>query len=682
MNNPLNERSAVSSSPPIPWPASALPKHGPQAIRILHLEDNDLDAALVRKLVTAEWPACHITLVSTRFAYTGELQLRQFDLILADYTLESFNGLEALGIAQQRTPETPFILLSGTVSEERAIEAIRAGARDYVLKDQLQRLTTAIHRALKENEERDRRQHAERYSRELAGFLNKAHDAIIVINPDNQITFWNRGAEQLTGWGAVEVANQTTERLFGADVAAQIARGLKITSEQGEWTGELELCTKAGQARLVEFRISLITDERGRAQARLAICTDLTQQKLAERRIREQAEMLDQAREAIVITNLEGSVIYWSAGAERIYGWQSDEAVGQLVETLFPDAAVLGRLRHAREITRAQGEWHGQMHLNDRLGKPRVVDMRRTLIRDESGRGKAHLSISSDVTEQKRLEEQLARAQRLENIGLLAAGIAHDLNNMLAPMLIAVPMLRQAVTDPAALRTLDILEQSAERGAALIRQILSFAQSTGGGAQLVELRHLLRDIGRDSWRKPFRRTLRRRNGSPPTCGRSRANLTQLHQVLLESLPQRPRCHGRRVASLSVPTPKTACSTQPGGGRNRRRPRGVVCHPANRRHGRRQMHLGAGPSVGTVCHDQRCGQRARALGARHRAGDCPSARGLCAARHRPGASGTSFRIFLPAVDAQEPATAALCPPRRRAVMASLSSPWMTSSRSAT
>ena len=530
MNNSFSALPAESSSPHL-WPSATQPKRGPQAVRILHLEDNDLDAALVRKLIMLEWPACQITLVSTRFAYTGELQLRQFDLILADYTLDSFNGMEALALAQQRAPETPFILLSGTVGEDRAIEAIHAGARDYVLKDQIKRLPAAIHRALRENEERDRRQQAERYSRDLAGFLNKARDAIIVINLENQITFWNRGAERLYGWNAVEVANQTTERLFGPDVASQIARGLKASTEQGEWSGELELCTKGGQTRLVEFRISLIQDDRGRAQARLAICTDLTPQRQAERRIREQAEMLDQAREAIIITDMAGCIIYWSAGAERIYGWQSDEAAGRTVEQLFPEEADLAKFRKAREITRAQGEWHGQMHLNDRLGKPRIVDIRRTLIRDESGRGKAHLSITSDVTEQKRLEEQLARVQRLENIGLLAGGIAHDLNNLVAPMLMIAPVLRGAVTDPGARRMLDILEQSAERGTALIRQIQVFAQSTGGETQLVQVRQLLRDIGL-FMAENFPKNIKVEERIAADLWPVKANPSQLHQVLL------------------------------------------------------------------------------------------------------------------------------------------------------
>lgn len=549
MNRPASALLPGTSSPQ-PWPTGDLPQHCPPSVKILHLEDNDIDAALVRKLISAEWPACQITRVATRFAYTGELQLRHYDVILSDFTLEAFNGFEALALAQQRVPDTPFILLSGTVGEDRAIEAIRAGARDYVLKDQIKRLTAAIHRALKENEEREKRQQAERHSRELAGFLNKARDAIIVINLEDRVTFWNRGAELLSGWSALEAATHTPDQLFGSAAAGSIANALKIASAQGEWVGEIEVWAKGGQHRLVEFRVSLINDDQGRPQARLVICTDLTEQKLAERRIREQADMLDQAREAIIITDLDGRILYWSAGAERIYGWQSDEAAGKMPDQLFSDKEEVIRLRTAREITLGQGEWSGMMHVHDRLGRARVVEIRRTLIRDETGRAKAHLSITSDVTEQKRLEEQLLKVQRLENIGLVAAGIAQDLNNMLAPMLMAVPVLRESVTDPAAMRLLEILEKSADRGAALIRQILAFSQGTAGEPQLVQLRHLLRDLLM-FMAETFPKNITVEERIAADLWTVKANPSQIHQVLLnlcvnarDAMPQGGELHVR------------------------------------------------------------------------------------------------------------------------------------------
>jgi PAS domain S-box-containing protein len=530
MEPPAPEMLAVSSSPQ-PWPPVVETARVALGIRILHLEDNDLDAALVEKLIRAEWPECQITRVLSRFAYTGELQLRKFDVILSDFSLDGFNGLEALAIAQQRVPDTPFILLSGTMGEERAIEAIRSGARDYVLKDQIRRLTTAIHRSLKETEERERRQQAERHSRDLAGFLNKAREAILVINLEGRVTFWNQGAERLTDWTAAAAASRSIAELFGATAAGPIREALAVTAEHGEWTGEIEICTQGGQSRLVDFRLSLICDDQGKPQARLAICTDLTGQMQAERRIREQAEMLNQAREAIIITDLENHILYWSKGAERIYGWLGPEVMGKTAEQIFAHDDGASQIKAAREVTRARGEWHGVLHLHDRRGQALDVEMRRTLILDDNGKPKAHLSITSDVTEQKRLEEQLHKAQRLENIGLLAAGIAHDLTNMLAPMLMAAPVLREAVTDPAALRLLDIVEKSAERGTALVRQILVFSQGTAGEHQLVNVRHLLHDIGM-LMAETFPKNIKVDELLARDLWPVKANPSQIHQVLL------------------------------------------------------------------------------------------------------------------------------------------------------
>src|SRR6185295_3893138 len=148
----------------------------------------------------------------------------------------------------------------------------------------------------------------------------------------------------------------------------------------------------------------------------------------------------------------------------------------------------------AREETFLKGEWLGELRVHHRNRTPLFVESRQSLIRDEAGHPKAWLCINSDLTGRKRLEEQFLRAQRMENIGLLAAGIAHDLNNMLAPILLAAPMLREHVSDSTALGLLTTLEKSAERGANVVRQILAFAHGATGEHRLLQAKHLLRDI--------------------------------------------------------------------------------------------------------------------------------------------------------------------------------------------
>jgi nitrogen-specific signal transduction histidine kinase len=159
------------------------------------------------------------------------------------------------------------------------------------------------------------------------------------------------------------------------------------------------------------------------------------------------------------------------------------------------------------------------------------VESRQTLIRDERGQPKARLCIDTDITDRKKLEEQFLRAQRMENIGLLAAGIAHDLNNMLAPILLAAPMLRDHVADTSALSLLNTLEKSAERGANLVRQILAFAHGSSGDHRLLQVKHLLRDIAAVVT-STFPKTIQFEDFFPGDLWPIKGNPTQIHQVLL------------------------------------------------------------------------------------------------------------------------------------------------------
>lgn len=499
-------------------------------MRILHLEDSEMDAELVRRMILGEWPDCQITFVSTRATFVAELQRAGHDLILSDFRLDSLNGMEALSLAKQQAPETPFIFLSGTIGEDRAIAALRAGAQDYVLKDRMKRLNPAIARALREREERSRHREADSRVRELAEFLHQAREAVIVTDLDERITFWNQGAERLCGWSSAEALEKRGDELLGTEREAPFGVACRAALAAGQWTGELEFCDRAGEARLIELRISLMRDEAGRPRALLALGTDITESRRAEIRIREQAQMLNQAREAIFITDIDHRIFSWSAGAERLYGWKAAEVLGRTTEELF-DPVVHPKLRAAREAAFAQGQWQGELPMRNRAGDPLIVESRQTLIRDDANRPKARLCIDSDITGRKQLEDQFLRAQRMENIGLLAAGIAHDLNNMLSPILLAAPMLREHVSDLGALNLVTTVERSAERGANLVRQILAFAHGTTGDHGLLQVKHLLRDIS-GVIAGTFPKLIKLEDFFPGDLWPIMGNATQIHQILL------------------------------------------------------------------------------------------------------------------------------------------------------
>jgi len=498
-------------------------------MKVLHVEDDPQDAELIRQAIAEHWPSAVVTCVSDRDDLARELGKQTFDIILSDFSLPGFDGLEALRLAKQQAPTTPFIFVSGTIGEDHAIEAVRQGADDYVLKDRGKRLLMAIPRALQAAAERRERQSAEARSRELANALDQAREAIIVTDLAGRITFWNLGAERLARRTAAEALGRTAAELFDASTVSQLTALCANAGLSGEWSGEITALLE-NAVRNIEIRVTLIRNDDGAAKARLVLANDVTERKTAERRVREQADMLNQAHDAIYITDLAGHIIYWNAGAERMLGWSAANALFARVDDLIdtgPGAAV----SNARAKTVADGQWSGELRLQNRRGEPVTVESRQTLIRDDGGQPKACLCIGTDVTERKRLQEQFLRAQRLENLGLLAAGIAHDLNNMLAPILLATPMLRDHVSDATAVKLLDTLEKSAERGALLVRQILSFANGAGGESQVVQVKHLLRDII-DVIHGTFPKSIRLDDYVPSELWPITGNPTQIHQVLL------------------------------------------------------------------------------------------------------------------------------------------------------
>ena len=249
----------------------------------------------------------------------------------------------------------------------------------------------------------------------------------------------------------------------------------------------------------------------------------------ADARIREQASLLDMAQDAIIARDLNHLITYWNKSAERLYGWTSCEALGRSVrDLLYRDAAAF---EQAFEITRSTGEWVGEMcHMTKHSGDL-VIESRWTLVRNAKGEPNGFLDINTDISEHRKLEQQFLRAQRLESIGTLAGGIAHDLNNILAPISMAIELLKMRVHDSRGTELLDTIAASAKRGTDMVGQVLSFARGMEGRRTEIypwQLIHEIEKIMRDTFLKGIRfdvttcRDLWTIKGDP----------TQLHQVLV------------------------------------------------------------------------------------------------------------------------------------------------------
>ncbi|HVU17191.1 MAG TPA: response regulator [Candidatus Didemnitutus sp.] len=379
------------------------------APRILHIEDNMRDAELVAAMIKGHWPDCDLRVIASERELRSEIASRQFDLILSDFSMPGFDGLSALALVRDNWPDTPFLFLSGTIGEDKAVEALKHGATDYIVKDRMNRLVPAVQRALAE----------------------------------------------------------------------------------------------VRQAAL---------------------------RRKAEARLRDQARWLDEARDAICVTDLNGRLTYWNRSAGQLFGWNDRFSEGRRLEEMLGlfNQGILGEAVTAVGLN---GSWTGELQLTGRDGQVVTIESRWTMVRDASGRPESVLLISSDVTERRQLETQLRRAQRLDSLGMLAGGIAHDLNNLLVPIQIATDLLREDSKSPEVERLASMVTHSVERGGALIRQVLAFARGAEGDKQALQVALAIKDVAR-LLEETLPRSIELTTRVAPELWLVRADATQLSQVLM------------------------------------------------------------------------------------------------------------------------------------------------------
>ncbi|HEY9637060.1 MAG TPA: PAS domain S-box protein [Coleofasciculaceae cyanobacterium] len=257
---------------------------------------------------------------------------------------------------------------------------------------------------------------------------------------------------------------------------------------------------------------------------------DITQRKQTEQKLSEQAALLNVAADAIIVQDLDSKISFWNKGAERLFGWKAEDVIGKAAsKLLYRDASPY--YEDVQEKLIEKGEWQGELHHLTKDGKKVIVESHWTLVHDEAEQPKSILVVNTDITEKKQLEKQFLRAQRMESIGTLAGGIAHDLNNVLAPILMAVQLLELTVLDERSQEWLQILETNAKRGADLVKQVVSFARGVEGDRTIIQTRHLISEI-RQIARETFPKLINVHTDIPQDLWTVSGDATQLHQVLM------------------------------------------------------------------------------------------------------------------------------------------------------
>jgi two-component system cell cycle sensor histidine kinase/response regulator CckA len=369
---------------------------------------------------------------------------------------------------------------------------------------------------------------SERYFRALTEL---GSDVVAVLAPDGGVRYVSPSVTRMLGYDPQALLQHNVfdllhpeDQLLARDTLARVqaepkgiaALEVRVRHQDGLWRN-LEV---VGQNLLHDATVAGI----------ILSVRDVTDRKRAQARYFEQAALLDNAQDAILVCDLESKILFWNRSAERVYGWTAREALGKNADELLfaPEAP---RPISAFKGLIAKGEWHGQLVQVHQNGEEVVVESRWSLVRDDEGEPKSILIINTDVTEMRKLQAQLLRAQRMEGIGALAGGIAHDLNNVLTPILIATELLQDTVGDAEGRRLLETLRGSAQRGAELVRQILSFARGTGETVADLQLRHLIHEHEK-ILRETLPRSIKLETSVPKGLWLVKGNATKLSQVLM------------------------------------------------------------------------------------------------------------------------------------------------------
>ncbi len=514
-------------------------------LRILHLENELRYAEVVRSLLQRSGMSFEVSVARNFLEYERLLPALTPDLILSDFDVGGPVGFDALDLARQRDPEVPFIILSGSMDEQQMLDALKRGASGFVHKTRSKELLPTVQRVLGE---RDKRKSAEETARRMAWIVGATTDFVGIADLDGRVLYVNAAGRRMVGLELDEELSDLRIEHFHPPEVIDLLRTSAIPKalSEGSWSGDGVLKTRDGRLITVSQVVVAPRGPDGKVEFLATIMRDMTERKRVEELLRLSEERLQLAVQGAIDGlwdwNLRTGEIYYSPRWKRMLGYSDDEIKPAFFEwesRLHPDDRERA-MTTLSSYLKGETEFYELEHrLRHKDGGYRWTLARGAAIRDAGGEPFRMAGSHNDITLRKEQEEQLKRsdeqlrqAQKMDAIGRLAGGVAHDFNNILTAILGYAELAMMRVTEGDPLRAdIEEIKKAGERAASLTRQLLAFSRKQVMQQSVLNLGHTLSEM-ENMLRRVIGESIELNTVLGPALGRVKADTSQIEQVIL------------------------------------------------------------------------------------------------------------------------------------------------------
>ncbi len=505
------------------------------SLRVLQIEDRAQDVALMTRHLTQAGYDLTTRQVESAESMKAALGSQEWDVALCDYSMPHFSALGALQVLKQMDLDIPFIIISGTVGEATAVEAMRAGAHDYLMKDNLVRLVPTIKREMQEAENRRARKRAEESLKqtevELSVLFAALTDVVMVLDRDGRYLKVAPTSSRLLNKPPDELLGKTVHDVFPKGEASFFLNHIRRALDEG-CTHRTEHSTVVEGGREVWFDCSVSPMT---TNSVVWIGRDVTERKQSEQELRKSEEryrvLVENAHDIIYEHDLEGNYTSANQAGEHITGYSLAETLNlNIADVVAPEHLYEARQMIRRKLA-GQSITAYELEIVAKDGSRIAVEVNTSLVfRDSVAIGVQ--GIARDVSERKQLEEQLRQSHKMDAIGQLAGGVAHDFNNLLTVIGGYSSILLGKLPPESPHRTsIEEIKKASDRASSLTRQLLAFSRKQILQPKVLDLNTLVSDLDK-MLRRLISEDIDLLTITDPGLAKVKADPGQIDQVLL------------------------------------------------------------------------------------------------------------------------------------------------------